>query len=181
MRLRDVEPADLDAYLRMRCDPQMMAELGGPLPPEGMAAKVARDVASAAADRDWIKMIALEDDATAGTVTLWNHELDGRAFSEIGWMVLPEYQGRGLAKQAVAAVLGLAAADGRWGLVHAFPATTNGPSNGICRSLGFSLLGEREVLFAGRSLRTSHWVFDTAPAAPPASAVPGGPGGGGGG
>jgi hypothetical protein len=27
--------------------------------------------------------------------------------------------------------------DDRWGLVHAFPATTNGPSNGICRSVGF--------------------------------------------
>ena len=38
MRLRDVEPGDVGAYVRMRCDPVMMAELGGPRPREGMAA-----------------------------------------------------------------------------------------------------------------------------------------------
>jgi hypothetical protein len=37
MRLRDVEPGDVGAYVRMRCDPVMMAELGGPQPREGMA------------------------------------------------------------------------------------------------------------------------------------------------
>jgi hypothetical protein len=31
VRLRDVELGDVDAYVRMRCDPVMMAELGGPL------------------------------------------------------------------------------------------------------------------------------------------------------
>lgn len=45
MWLRDVELGDLPAYLRMRCDPVMMAELGGPLPADGMAEKVRRDVA----------------------------------------------------------------------------------------------------------------------------------------
>ena len=52
--------------------------------------------------------------------------------------------------------------DGRWGLVHAFPAITNGPSNGICRSLGFRFAGERDVTFAGRVLRSNHWVIDPA-------------------
>ena len=44
-RLRDVELGDVSAYVRMRCDPVMMAELGGPLPREGIEEKVARDVA----------------------------------------------------------------------------------------------------------------------------------------
>ena len=45
MQLRDVEPGDVGCLRqRMRCDPVMMAELGGPVPREGMAAKVARDV-----------------------------------------------------------------------------------------------------------------------------------------
>ena len=43
MRLRDVELGDLSAYVRMRCNPVMMAELGGPLPREGVEEKVARD------------------------------------------------------------------------------------------------------------------------------------------
>ena len=91
----------------------------------------------------------------AGTVTLYSHE----GMSEIGWMVLPEFQGRGMAGEAVRAVLGLARADGRWGPIHAFPSRTNEPSNAICRSRGFSLLGEEETAFAGRVFPTNHWVF----------------------
>ncbi|GAA1990757.1 GNAT family N-acetyltransferase [Kitasatospora viridis] len=188
MRLRDVEHRDLPAYLAMRCDPVMMAELGGPLPPEGVERRLAKDVASAAADRDWIKVIEV-DGQVAGTVVLWTHQEPSpdshsnqpadegpaaespagpgepaRRTSEMGWMVLPEFQGRGLARRAVRELLELAAADGRWGRVHANPGVTNGPSNGICRSVGFTLLGERDIEFAGRVLRCNHWVHDTPPA-----------------
>ena len=48
----------------------------------------------------------------------------------------------------------------RWGIVHAFPGVTNTPSNGICRSLGFMLLGERHIIFANRVLRTNHRTID---------------------
>jgi hypothetical protein len=75
-------------------------------------------------------------------------------------MVFPEFQGRGLAKHATRAQLERARDEGRWELVHAFPATTNGPSNGICRSLGFRLVGEQDTTFAGRVLRTNHWLID---------------------
>ncbi len=69
-----------------------------------------------------------------------------------------EFQGRGVAKAAVRAVLDRAREEGRWGVVHAFPAVQNGPSNGICRSLGFTLLGEQDVVFADRRLRSNHWA-----------------------
>jgi RimJ/RimL family protein N-acetyltransferase len=166
MRLRDVELGDVGAYVRMRCDPVMMAELGGPLPREGIEDKLAADVQLAAAGVALIKMIVPDDaapDLVAGSVALWSHDDDGgEPITEIGWMVLPEFQGRGLAKRAVRMVLELALDDGRWGLVHAFPATTNGPSNGICRSLGFRLAGEREVTFAGHVLRVNRWVINPA-------------------
>ena len=165
MRLRDVELGDVDAYVRMRCDPVMMADLGGPLPREGIENKVARDVKATAADASWVKMIVPDGaspDAVAGTVALWSHDDDGSPVSEIGWMVLPEFQGQGLAKLAVRTLLGLARDDGRWGLVHAFPATSNAPSNGICRSVGFRFAGERDMPFAGRVLRSNHWVIDPA-------------------
>lgn len=163
MLLRDVEYGDVDAYVRMRCDPAMMAELGGPLPREGMEAKVRRDVQGAEAGTDWIKMIvpdAAEPEVVAGTVALWPHGADAERISEIGWMVLPEFQGRGLGERAVRMLLEPARDDGRWGLVHAFPATANAPSNGMCRALGFRFLGEEDVPFAGRVLRTNHWVID---------------------
>ncbi|MEU8920700.1 GNAT family N-acetyltransferase [Kitasatospora sp. NPDC048545] len=161
MLLRDVRAEDDGAYVRMRCDPLMMAELGGPLPRERVAERLRKDLVEVAADRCWIKMIVpdgAEDGEVAGTVTLWSDEEDGAAVSEIGWMVLPGYQGRGLAKEAVRRVLDAAAADGRWGPVHANPGVANGPSNGICRALGFRLLGERDLDFADRVLHTNHWV-----------------------
>jgi RimJ/RimL family protein N-acetyltransferase len=163
VRLRDVELGDVDVYVRMRCDPVMMADLGGPLPREGIEDKLARDVRAAEADTDWIKMILPDEaapDVVAGNVVMWSHDEGGEPVSEIGWMVLPEFQGRGLGKQAVRMLLGLAGDDGRWGPVHAFPATSNAPSNGICRSLGFRFAGERDVTFADRVLRSNHWVID---------------------
>ena len=162
MRLRDVQFSDVDAYARMRCDPVMMAELGGPLPREGIEDKVRRDVDQAAADVAWIKMIVPDGDSSevAGSVVLWPHEASDETTSEIGWMVRPEFQGQGLGKHAVRVLLEAARDDGRWGLVHAFPAVTNAASNGICRSVGFRLTRQQDVTFAGQIFRTNHWVID---------------------
>src|SRR5437764_1530143 len=87
MRLRDVEPGDVNAYVRMRCDPVMMAELGGPLPRQGIEEKVARDAQAAAAGEAWIKMIVCGEAApeVAGSVGLWSHEREGgEPTTEIG-------------------------------------------------------------------------------------------------
>lgn len=164
MLLRNVELDDVETYVRMRCDPVMMAELGGPLPREGIEAKVARDVAGVESGECWIKMIVPDEEqpeAVAGNVVLWQHDEGEERISEIGWMVLPEFQGRGIASRATAALLELARADGRWGLIHAFPGATNAASNGVCRKLGFALIGEQEVEFADRMLRTNHWTIQT--------------------
>ncbi|HEX5402585.1 MAG TPA: GNAT family N-acetyltransferase [Pseudonocardiaceae bacterium] len=163
MRLRDVQLGDVDTYVRMRCDPVMMAELGGPLPRDGIEAKVRRDVEDATADRAWIQMILVDGNTVAGNVVLWAHDPTSpgeQPMSEIGWMVLPEHQGRGVAKAAVRMLLRRARDERRWGIVHAFPGVANGPSNGICRSLGFTLIGEQDTEFAGRVLRTRHWQID---------------------
>ncbi|MYW48203.1 GNAT family N-acetyltransferase [Streptomyces sp. SID161] len=163
MQLRNVSPDDVDAYVRMRCDPVMMADLGGPLPREGMADKVRRDARQAADDLAWLKMIVPDEttpEVVAGTVTIWSHDTSDGPMSEIGWMVLPEFQGQGLGKRAVRTLLQQARDQNRWGLVHAFPASNNAASNGICRSVGFRLLSQAEVTFAGRVLKANHWAID---------------------
>lgn len=84
MRLRDVEFGDVDAYVRMRCDPVMMAELGGPRPREGIEEKVRRDVQDVASGTAWIKMIVPSEDGpdlVAGTVALWSHDGRGELLS----------------------------------------------------------------------------------------------------
>jgi RimJ/RimL family protein N-acetyltransferase len=163
MLLRDVAEGDVEAYRRMRCDPAMMAELGGPMPAEAVPGQLRHDLDLVARGEGLIKMIVPDpaDPATvAGTVTLHRHEIDGEPAGEIGWMVLPAYQGRGVAKRAVRLLLDQAREDGRWPRVHAFPGVGNGPSNGICRSLGFALVGERETPFRGQVFRTRHWALD---------------------
>jgi RimJ/RimL family protein N-acetyltransferase len=102
MLLRDVEPGDLDAYVRLRCDPVMMAELGGPQPHERIPRQLERDLETVRDDTAWIKMIVPAAGApAAGTVTLYSHD----GISEIGWMVLPEFQGNGLGTWAVRTML----------------------------------------------------------------------------
>ena len=77
--------------------------------------------------------------------------------TEIGWMVLPPFQGRGLATEAVGAVLEKARSESRWDAVHAFPPVSNAPSNAICRKMGFSKIGEGEFTFRDRVLRCNRW------------------------
>jgi RimJ/RimL family protein N-acetyltransferase len=161
-QLRDVYPDDGEAYLHMRCDPVMMAELGGPQPRDEVLDKLRRDVAAVAADQWWIRMIERSEGTVAGTVMLWSHEVSGTAISEIGWMVLPEHQRVGLASAAVRELLGEAARDGRWGDIHAFSGITNVASNSLCRSVGFTLLETTEIDFAarpGQTFAANHWVI----------------------
>ena len=161
LRLLDITMADLSLYERLLCDPTVMAELGGPLPIASLPAKLQRDVAAMATDRAWVLTI-VPDDITAqpvGIVTIWEHIWRGTTIAEIGWMVVPAFQGWGLGTAAVRATLDRARATGRWSEVHAFPARTNLPSNAICRSLGFVHIGACDVEFAGRMLHCNHWCL----------------------
>lgn len=97
---------------------------------------------------------------TAGVVNEVNHiphESDEEPLSEIGWMVLPEFQRRGLAKRAVRTVLEQARDQSRWGVVHAFPARANAAPNAICRTLGFEYIEEVEMPFGARVTSRHHW------------------------
>jgi RimJ/RimL family protein N-acetyltransferase len=153
---------DLPLYERLVIDPVTMAELGGPLPREGLSDKLRGIVEDVDAGRVWYSVI-VPDGRTAvaaGTVCIWSHDWEGEAINEIGWMVLPSFQGRGLATEAVRALLARARAEDRWDVIHAYPGITNGASNAICRKTGFSLIGERDIEYAGRSLRCNHWRLD---------------------
>jgi RimJ/RimL family protein N-acetyltransferase len=166
MELRPISIDDLQLYERIHCDPVMWEHLGGPRPREGLAEKVGRDAAATEADEVWVFKIIPDDGAdAAGTVSIWEHSWEGQSINEIGWMVLPEFQGRGVGSEAVRAVLQKARSESRWDVVHAFPAITNAPSNAICRKLGFSKLEER-VIERERILRCNHWRLDLRSAGP---------------
>ena len=83
------------------------------------------------------------------SVCIWTHAGDA-PFTEIGWGVLPEFQGQGVGKRSVAT--GLVGAGPERTAVgercSSFPAVSNAPSNGICRSLGFTLIGQEHGVSA---------------------------------
>ncbi len=157
MNHRPLSLADLTLYQRVYTDPRMWTELGG-VPELDLPDKLELDVASTEADRHWVLVIVTDDGTAAGTVSLWDHAWEGETIEEIGWMVLPEHQGRGLASAAVAEALKRADETSRWGALHAFPATTNAPSNALCRKHGFVLRGPIEYTYRQRTLHVNHWV-----------------------
>jgi RimJ/RimL family protein N-acetyltransferase len=155
---------DADRWLTeaIESDPVMMADLGGPLPSDDIAGVHQRRLAGMLADRVWYFVVELApEDRAVGSICLWADAVDGQVRSEAGWAILPEFQGRGLATEALRLLVARAADDGRWGDIHAFPGVSNGASNAVCRKGGFAKVGEATVEYAGRRLLCNHWVLKT--------------------
>jgi RimJ/RimL family protein N-acetyltransferase len=88
---------------------------------------------------------------------VWREEL----IAETGWMIFPEYQGRGLASEAVAMLVTQLRRDRVRRFLHAFPSIANAPSNGICRKAGFTNLGEVQFEYPpGHSMQCNDWCVD---------------------
>jgi RimJ/RimL family protein N-acetyltransferase len=140
----------------------MMAHLGGAWPKERMPQKLRDNLAHVEAGTAWIfKIIADEDsNCAAGSVCIWENSWQGERINEIGWMILPSYQGRGLGAQAVRAILDKAQSERRWDVIHAFPGISNTASNSICRKMGFSMIEECAIEWAGHILQCNHWRLD---------------------
>jgi RimJ/RimL family protein N-acetyltransferase len=107
------------------------------------------------------KIVETESGAGVGSVGFWTREWRERQVYEIGWMVVPEFQGRGIAVAATAQAIQRAKNDDKHGLMHAFPNVDNAPSNAICRKLGFELLQACEFEFPkGHLMRCNDWRLD---------------------
>jgi RimJ/RimL family protein N-acetyltransferase len=135
-----------------------MRELGGPV----ARSELARIHRRRLNDPWWFKIVPEPRGPAAGTIGIWETEHHGSQIHETGWMVLPEFQGRGIASAALKLLIERARAEPRFGAMHAFPAVTNAPSNALCRKHGFSLLEEAEFEFRGYPLRCNHWVLELA-------------------
>jgi RimJ/RimL family protein N-acetyltransferase len=161
MRLEMMTEADVELRLRMETDPVMMAELGGPRPPAAIERAHAKSLVMATEGRCWpLKVIPDDSTSVAGNVFVFESSHEDETIYEMGWMVLPEFQNRGIMGQAVRTVLDRARAERKFGRIHAFPTVTNGPSNRICEKNGFVNLGECDFGFGGRTFRCHHWRID---------------------
>ena len=151
----------------LETDARAMAELGGPWPIENARQAHERRLAGVLDGSVWWFSI-VPDPATGpiGTIGVWASEWQGEALSETGWMILPEFHGRGYGSAALAALLERARRDERWGDIHAFPGATNAASNGLCRKNGFELLGSGDADYGGRHFPVHHWVWRAGTPAP---------------
>jgi RimJ/RimL family protein N-acetyltransferase len=158
-----IEPwgeGDLPILEQSLSDPAMMKYLGGPESPEKIAERQRRY------ERPSSKQFKIVVEATGegvGWVGYWERTWHDDQVYEIGWSVLPAFQGRGIAGLATAEAIAIARAEGMHRFLHAYPSVDNGPSNAICRKLGFTLLGEHEFEYpAGSSkfMRCNDWRLD---------------------
>jgi RimJ/RimL family protein N-acetyltransferase len=165
VRLKPWGPGDLALLERLVGDPAMMEHLGGPETPEKIAERQVRYEQLPDAFK-----IVYEGEGV-GWVGFWERAHRGETVYEMGWSVLPAFQGRGIAGRATALALDAARAAGGPRFVHASPDIDNAPSNAICRKAGFELLGAFDGEYPpGTPRRLNDWRFDLRPEEGPAPA-----------
>jgi RimJ/RimL family protein N-acetyltransferase len=134
VRLRSATRDDLEAYVRLETDPEVRRYIGGP----SSAATVAAIRASTPTPR-WGRYVvaSTETDQLIGTLFLKRD----RDELEVGYLFLPEYWGRGLAFEALEALLGWVSESCTDKEIIAVTQTANERSMRLLDRLGFK---ERE-------------------------------------
>lgn len=158
VRIEPWSAGDLPLLERLLGDPAMMEHLGGPESPEKLADRQSR---YERADSGMFKILDSATGEPVGSTGYWEKAWRDMLVHELGWSVLPEHQGRGLAVAGTALVLDRARAEGRHRFAHAFPSVENGASNAICRRLGFALVEACDVEYPpGHLMRCHDWRLD---------------------
>jgi RimJ/RimL family protein N-acetyltransferase len=140
VRLEPWGEGDLPLLVKLMGDPAMTEHLGGPESHEKILERHAR---YQRAESGIFKIVDETTGDAVGSVLYWERTWRSEEVYEIGWAVLPAFQGRGIAAMATGQAIAMAKAEGKHRFVHAFPSVDNAASNAICRKLGFSLLEER--------------------------------------
>jgi RimJ/RimL family protein N-acetyltransferase len=159
VRLEPWASEDL-ALLRLINTPEMKAHVGGPETEDQVLVRHARYLDFPAKGQGCMFSIRLGDQP-AGSVGYAERTWRDQRVYEMGWNVLPPFQGRGIAARAASAAAAHARDTGHLRRLHAFPSVDNPPSNAVCRRVGFELLGECEFEYPpGRFLRSNDWRLD---------------------
>jgi RimJ/RimL family protein N-acetyltransferase len=158
VRLEPWGPDDLALVEQLMGDPAMTEFLGGPESPEKLADRQRR---YAEPGSGMFKIVDAGTGEGIGSVGFWEREWRGQTVYETGWMVIPAFQGRGIAAEATRQAIALARSNGGHRYMHAFPKVENAASNAICRKLGFELLGEENFEYPpGNPIRCNDWRLD---------------------
>lgn len=104
--LRSFQKEDKEAVFALRSDPAVAKYLDRPLlRQEAAALDYIKKMTTGVQNNQWIIWaISLKDGPMIGSICLWNIVAE-EAQAEIGYELLPHFQGRGFMQEAVAAVL----------------------------------------------------------------------------
>jgi RimJ/RimL family protein N-acetyltransferase len=143
-------------------DPAMTEHLGGPEPEEKLQERHERYLnLNGQRKARMMKIVRPSDGRVLGSIGYWETTWDGKEIYEMGWAVLPEYQGQGIATRATLLALDYARANGQRRYLHAFPNVENPSSNGVCRKAGFTNLGQVQAEFPpGHPMTCHNWRID---------------------
>src|SRR4051812_22711354 len=115
---------DLPLLERLMGDPRMTEHLGGPEGADKLRERQGRYERLAGGDRMY-KIVDVASGAGVGSVGFWTKEWRDDQVYEIGWSVVPEFQGRGIAGAGTAHPIELARRAGRHRFMQAFPTVAN--------------------------------------------------------
>ena len=152
---------DLPLIQELMSDPRVMAHLGGPETPEQIERRHKRYVHLPEKGIDRMFKILWGPNAEpVGKIGYWQKYWRDQLVYETGWMVLPAFQGLGIATKAGEAVIDRLRRERRFPFIHAFPSVSTPASNVICRKLGFTLLEECEFEYPpGHTMQVNDWQF----------------------
>ncbi len=162
--LRPYAEEDMSILERTLGDPNQMMHLNGPESVEKLQERHKKFLAMSADPRAgcMYTIVIGPEKVAAGHTGYWEREWEGQKGWETGWFVLPELQGKGIATAGMRKLVShVAKLDRRY--LFAFPNVNNGPSNAICRKLGFTLTGETDFEYpdkSGKHLRVNVWRLD---------------------
>jgi len=153
---------DLALLEKLLGDPEMMTHLGGSETTEQILRRHQRYWHLPEDGTDHMFKIVWGPNAEGvGNVGYWRKTWRDQSVYEMGWLVLPAYQGHGIATKAAAAVIEHARRQPKYQFMHAFPSVDNPASNAICRKLGFTLVEECQVEYPpGHPMTVNDWRLD---------------------
>lgn len=132
-------PDDL-AVLQRANTPEMTRFLGGPESGDALAERHADYLALWESGQVRMFRVAV-DGAVAGYAGWWEEEHENEPVYEIGCVIEPEWQGRGVASAVLTEVVRLAAETGDRDVIVGYANAGNAASNALCARVGFTLTG----------------------------------------
>ena len=161
MQLIPITIDDEDLTVRLECDPEIMLYIGGARQEADVrASHQGRLVLMEKGEAFMYKIVADESAEVLGTIGFWRIAWKGPQAYEMGWFVLPEHQGKGIATQAAHLMLSQARSNPEVRYIYAFPTVSNSASNAISRKIGMENQGEFDNEGFAGVLRCNDWRID---------------------